>query len=221
MCSARQCDGCNVTKQKELVSSPVILRGHHRVCGPSLTETLLCRAWLCAIQLCFIALFGKVGQRLQLFHYVYTNHWKTWSWDVHMKWFHICHSNVITCPGVTNITINAAWVLGKDGPEPSQVQGRVEVSRASGPQDQASDLSCSRIVFQDPGAVTGLSNEKLLFFDSALPSFSRYSGKPTVWQAMALEPPHGSNRCALSLTEPGIQLRQRKENHEEEGGYSI
>ena len=64
-----------------------------------------------------------------------------------MKWFHIYLSNFITCLSVTNIIINAVLLLCKDRVKSHGKHWRgEEVSRASGPQDQISDLSYSENV---------------------------------------------------------------------------
>lgn len=80
------------------------------------------------IQLHCIALFRKVGQRLSFLRCVCAKPFtKCEAENVQTKWFRIYHWNLMTGLGVTNIIINAAWVLRGDSQEPRQAQRGYEV----------------------------------------------------------------------------------------------
>lgn len=133
-----------------------------------------------------------------------------------MQWFCIYHSNFITFLSVTNIIINADWLLGK---ERVKSQGMNREGRRS-PEHVAHKTrfqiwAAQNCVFRDPGVETGWTIETEFTFISSFIQQTHW--RPTVCQAMALGLPHKQDRCSLVLVEPGTQPRWRKERHEEDG----
>lgn len=169
------------------------------------------------IQLHCIASFRKVGQRLSFLRCVCAKPFtKCEAENVQTKWFRIYHWNLMTGLGVTNIIINAAWVLRGDSQEPRQAQTGYEVCGHLAHKPELQIWAAQECVCEDPGRKQDGSLRSWLFFDSFLPSFTEYTLKAYCVASDGLWDPTWTRQACLVLTEPGTQLGRRKEGRGEE-----
>lgn len=165
----------------------------------------------------FYCLFSKVGQRLSLFHCVYTKPSEKCEAENAQVYLPLTW---ITASGWPTLQYTQPRCFVKTQSRAMTSRTRCEVSRASGPQDQISDPRCSKMCFQRPWVETGWAGwEPDLSLILSFLRSTKTHWRPTVWQAKVLEPPHEQDRRALVHREPDIPFtgKSRRGN----GDYSI